>query len=80
MKTYLQKTHFADVETLAYIANLEHQLIVRTYNGESAEEYGLMADSMVHYWTGGEIGWTHSFFQDLDEGDIWMKQPNKPNE
>ena len=52
--------------------------IVRTYNGESAEEFGLEDCSYISYWN--EDAWDAGSFRILNVGDKWMPQPPAPKE
>jgi hypothetical protein len=49
--------------------------IVRTYNGESAETFGITSDTSIHYWN--EV-WFSEQFKNLTKGDCWMLQPPAP--
>jgi len=53
--------------------------IVHTYNGESAEEFGLRKGDNVHYYVGEHFNqWISTAFGSLQKGDRWMLQPPPP--
>jgi hypothetical protein len=52
--------------------------IVRTYNGESASEFGLKKLDDILRWNEESELWTDSYFDALSIGDRWMLQPPPP--
>jgi len=57
--------------------------IVHTYNGESAETYGITQRTAILRWTVGNTGnkkYENYQFSLLEIGDRWMLQPPPPKE
>jgi hypothetical protein len=50
--------------------------IVHTYNGESAEEFGIPDGEYVLVWSGHS--WCYERYRNLNQGDRWMLQPPPP--
>ena len=51
---------------------------VRTYNGETPNEFGLEGESFVLYWE--DKYWCPGKFKHINKGDHWRKMPPAPKD